>query len=164
MMLRTRCYVVLGLIVCLGPLPAAQAPATDPVLVDAGPFDDAVDRGCSVIDRPGDPVTMVGLTDAVDPSHAPIPNNDSERLLFRQVYDTLVRIGCDRSVQPGLAVAWQLDSTGTAWNLTVRSDARFSDGTPVTAHHVIAGWTRGTSALLPDVSRYVQTATALDDR
>ena len=159
----TRSFVVLGLIGCLSACHvAAQAPLTPPRF-DPAPFFSADTSGCSQFDRSGEPIALVGLTDNVDPSHAPIPGNDSERLLFRQVYETLVQIGCDFTIRPGLASTWQLDATGASWNITLRPEARFSDGTAVTARDVIASWTRGGSMLVPEVLRFVRSATALDD-
>jgi hypothetical protein len=139
---------------CLGaPKAVAQAPLHE---IDAS--------SCSRFDRPGEPVSLVGLTDEVDPAHAPIPENDSERLLFRQVYETLVHIGCDLAIRPGLAATWQLDATGTNWIITLRPNARFSDGTAVTARDVIASWAHGGGATPhPEVARFVRAATALDD-
>jgi hypothetical protein len=119
--------------------------------------------GCSRFDGPGEPVALVGLTGEVDPAQAPIPGNDSERLLFRQVYETLVHTDCDFTVRPGLAASWQVDATGTSWIITLRRDARFSDGAAVTARDVIASWMRGGSSLHPEVARFVRTVTALDE-
>jgi hypothetical protein len=159
----TRRLVVCGLIGCLGVLRAsAQAPLL-PSRVDPAPFYDVDPTSCARVDRSGEPVSLVGLTEDVDPAHAPIPANPSERLLFRQVYETLVHIGCDLTLQPGLAASWHLDGTGTNWIIALRRDARFSDGTAVTARDVIASWTHGGSTLRADVSRFVSTATALDE-
>jgi hypothetical protein len=159
----TRRVVVCGLIGCLGALQAsAQAPLV-PARFDPAPFYDVDAASCSRFDRSGEPVSLVGLTEDVDPGHAPIPTNPSERLLFRQVYETLIHIGCDLTLQPGLAASWRLDATGTNWIITLRRDARFSDGTAVTARDVIASWTHGGSTLRPDVSRFVRAATAVDD-
>jgi hypothetical protein len=142
----TRPFVVLGLAACLC-APGAAAQTAD----------------CSLFDRPGDRVTIVGLTGSITPANAPVPGNDSERLLFRQVYDTLVRVACDGRVRPALASSWQLDDTRAAWLVTVRQNARFSDGTAVTAQDVIASWTRGGVTLAPDAARIVRAATAVDD-
>jgi hypothetical protein len=142
----TRPFVVLGLAACLcAPEAAAQTPT------------------CSLFDRPGDRVSIVGLTGSVTPANAPVPGNDSERLLFRQVYETLVRVTCDGRVAPALASSWQLDDTRGAWLMTVRQNARFSDGAAVTAQDVIASWTRGGVTIAPDAARIVRAATALDD-
>ena len=49
----------------------------------------------------------IGLSDAVDPRHAPYPRNDAERIVFRHLYDTPVRVDCDGHVLPGLADRWE---------------------------------------------------------
>src|SRR5690348_8321664 len=38
----------------------------------------------------------IGLSDSVDPRHAPFPRNDAERIVFRHLYERPVRIDCDR--------------------------------------------------------------------
>jgi hypothetical protein len=159
---RTHCFVVLGLISISGLGACTTAAQAPPAVPDLRPVTNAAAADCSVADRPGDPVAIVGLTERVAPANAPVPQNDSERLLFGQVYDTLVRVGCDSRVQPALARAWQLDAAG-AWIVTLRQNARFSDGTAVTAREIVSSWTRGGSSLSTDVTRIVRTATALDD-
>ena len=139
------------------PLPSAAAtpPRTDT---------DASD--CELIAAPGEHLTTVALADPVDPSKAPYPSNDSERLLFRQLYETLVRVDCHGRVGPGLAASWRLDADGRSWIVTLRDDARFSDGTPVTATAVRAAWTTDGSGdqLRPHVSRLVQSIVPIDGR
>jgi len=119
-----------------------------------------------MISGPGEPIATVGLGDRVDPANAPHPSNESERLLFRQLYETLVRIDCDGRVGPGLAASWRLDESGRTWIVTLREGARFSDNTPVTAAEVLSGWTGGGigAQLQPHVSRLVQSIVAIDDR
>lgn len=114
----------------------------------------------------GEPIATVGLSERVDSSHAPHPSNESERVLFRQLYETLVRADCHGVVRPGLAASWRLDADGRTWIVTLRDEARFSDGTPVLAADVRASWTRGTSGgeLQPHVSRLVQSVVAIGDR
>ena len=48
-------------------------------------------------------MATVALSNPIDPSNAPRPSNDSERLVFRQLYETLVRTDCHGRVGPGLA-------------------------------------------------------------
>jgi hypothetical protein len=118
-----------------------------------------------LIAAPGEPVTSVALSDPVDPSNAPHPTNESERLLFRQLYETLVRVDCDGRVGPGLAASWRLDANGRTWIVTLRENARFSDGTPVTAADVQASWTRAGigDELHPHASRLIQSIAPVDD-
>jgi hypothetical protein len=116
--------------------------------------------------EPGEPVATVALGDPIDPSNAPHPSNESERLVFRQLYETLVRADCQGRAGPGLAASWQLDANGRTWIVTLRENARFSDGTPVTAADVQASWTReGTGGeLRPHVSGLVQSVVVVGDR
>jgi len=115
---------------------------------------------------PGEPVATIALADRIDPSTAPRPSNDSERLLFRQLYETLIRIDCMGRVAPGLLSSWRLEADGRTWIATLRDDALFSDGTPVTSADVRASWAHGAtgSELRQDVSRLVQSIVPIDDR
>jgi hypothetical protein len=80
------------------------------------------------------------LTDPVDLAHGPIPTNDSEQLLFRQLFPTLVHLDCQDRIRPGLAIAWTPDHTGRGWTFTLRQGVRLPDGSPLTASRVISNW------------------------
>jgi hypothetical protein len=121
---------------------------------------------CSLLASPGEPIATVALTEPVDPAHAPRPSNDSERLLFRQLYETLIRIDCQGRAVPALAESWQLDADARTWMLTLRENARFSDGTPVTANDVRASWMQAGSVgeLRQDVRSVIESVVAINDR
>ncbi len=85
------------------------------------------------------PVITVALIDSVDPTHAPVPRNDAERLVFRHLYETLVRFDCQGRAEPALAESWTSSDGGRRWTFTLRSDAQFWDGAPVTARDVVVG-------------------------
>jgi hypothetical protein len=122
---------------------------------------------CALIDLPGEPITTIGLTDRIDPANALHPSNASERLLFGQLYETLVRVDCMGRVRPGLASSWRVErNVFHVWYVTLREDARFSDGAPVSAADVRAGWTRdgGGGELGTHVKRHVQWVDVVDDR
>jgi extracellular solute-binding protein (family 5) len=97
---------------------------------------------------------MVAFTEPIDPAHAPLPRNDAERVAFSQLYQTLIRVDCVGRPLPGLAQSWE---HGEGWTFTLRGDARFWDGAPVTARDVLASW-RATDPLL------ARTATATGER
>jgi hypothetical protein len=85
------------------------------------------------------PVITIGLTDAVDPRHAPKPRTDGERLVFRHLYETPVRFDCEGHAQPELAEKWVRDDNGRRWTFRLRDDAQFWDGAPVTARDIVFG-------------------------
>jgi Bacterial extracellular solute-binding proteins, family 5 Middle len=80
------------------------------------------------------------LPDPVELSHALQPTNDSERLLFRHLFEPLVRLDCQSELRPGLAQTWSSDSGGRIWTFTLRSSARFPDGSALNASGLVAGW------------------------
>ena len=160
-----------------GPLPqpvpqpaepsAVQAPAPEPIA--PAPVEPPLPEpraDCALIQEPGESIATVGLTERVDASNALHPSNESERLLSRQVYETLVRVDCEGQVVPSLAASWRLDADGRTWLLTIRDDARFADGTPLSTADVKAGWARDGSGedLLPHVSRLIESVVAVGDK
>jgi hypothetical protein len=66
----------------------------------------------------------VGLTDRVNFRHAPIPANDSEAILFRLLYETLVEVDCEGKARPGLARSWEIGERET-WTFLPRESFRF---------------------------------------
>ena len=81
----------------------------------------------------------VGLGDAVDPRHAPLPRNDAEQIVFRHLYETPVRVDCDGHVRPELAGQWEKVEGGRRWTFRLRDGAQFWDGAPVTAQDIVFG-------------------------
>jgi extracellular solute-binding protein (family 5) len=94
----------------------------------------------------------LAIAGTVDPAHALAPASDAERMVVRQLYETLVRLDCQGVPQPGLAAAWTSEDGGKRWTFTLRADAHFWDGQPVTARDVIASWGAGDTTLLGAVS------------
>jgi hypothetical protein len=124
------------------PTPAAGAPPAPDAAPAPGTPATAPGNACALLGAPEptrDSLTL-GLAEPVDPAHAPVPTNRAERLLFAQLYEPLVRLDCTGALRPALAESWQSDDGGTSWVLTLRPDARFADGSPVTAADVVQGW------------------------
>lgn len=84
----------------------------------------------------------IAVPGQVVPGHAPLPRSEAERHLFGNIYETLTRIDCHGQVEPGLATSWQAYDDGRTWVFQLRPDARFWDGTPLGAVHVIEAWRR----------------------
>lgn len=134
--------------------------------MDLAPTDDADTDGCAVLAEPGEPMTTLALVERIDPSHAPHPSNESETLLFRQLYETLVRVDCEGRVQPALAASWRLDIDERTWIVTLRDLAHFTDGTAVTATSVRESWAgdNGGDDVSLRVGRLIRSVVVVDDR
>jgi len=148
------------------PAPAPNPEPPPPALPAPVPRQEVVAPQCGVISEAGAPIATVALNDRVNAANAPRPTNDGERLLFRQIYETLVRVDCEGRVVPSLASSWRLSIDGHTWIVALREGARFSDGTPVTAREVRASWSRdGTGGeLQPHVNRLVRSLISIDDQ
>lgn len=110
---------------------------------------------------PGPPLAPAAYTtteaDVVYLITVPSNNRDPQQMswshdirLAHQLLDTLVRLDWNTlDVQPSTAESWTVSDDGRTYTFTLRDDARWSDGSPVTAHDYIYAWQRG---LLPDTA------------
>lgn len=83
---------------------------------------------------------VFALGDSVRPERAPVPHNPSERIVFSHLYETLVTVDCRGRASPGLAAHWACTQDSTVWVFTLREDARFWDGSRITAEEVRQAW------------------------
>jgi hypothetical protein len=96
-------------------------------------------------------------------AHAPVPRGDAERLVFRQLYETLITIGCDGSVRSGLAARWSIEDDGRTFRFRLRDDAVFADGSRLTVHDVLESWTANRAAA-PSAARLLVRADGVGER
>lgn len=61
-------------------------------------------------------------------------------LIVDTVFDSLTAVTAAGAVRPAAAVRWQSFDGARRWRFTLRPDARFHDGTPVTAGDFVRGW------------------------
>ena len=78
----------------------------------------------------GDPASL-------DP--AKITGGVWEEDILRDIYEGLVSVNAEGDIIPGVAKHWNVSDDGTVWTFTLRDDAKWSDGTPVTANDFVAG-------------------------
>lgn len=77
---------------------------------------------------------------------------------------TLLRRDADLAIVEDLATGYEVSDDGLAYTVTLRDDARFTDGEPVTAEDVAYTFrTAATQRGLTDVT-VLQEAVAVDDR
>ena len=77
---------------------------------------------------------VVGVPESITPVTA---RSRAERMLVGLVFSGLVRLGPGTSYQPDLASSWSSDASGKTWTFTIRDDAVWHDGQPVTAEDVV---------------------------
>ena len=61
--------------------------------------------------------------------------------VIRDLFEGLVNQDANGNIIPGVAARWQTNDQKT-WTFTLRSDAKWSDGTPVTAQDFVYSWQR----------------------
>ncbi len=87
--------------------------------------------------------------------------------VFSNVYDVLVRV--DKSgtkLEPGLAESWEVSPDGTVYTFKMR-DAKFEDGSPITAKDAAFSLTRirdNKGSLWADTYKVIKSAEAKDDK
>ena len=100
--------------------PAAGGGICEPVATESG------EAGTGGTVRVG----IGGSADSLNPGLALL----SEAFeLFELVYDTPIAITADGDYVPELATEWSVADDGVTWTVTLRDDATFHDGEPVTA-------------------------------
>jgi len=82
----------------------------------------------------------VALTDrpvTADPAEA--KDYVSDFIIYGNVYETLVRYGSkNRTIEPGLALKWEVEKSGKEWVFTLRKNVVFHDGSEFTADNVVS--------------------------
>ena len=58
--------------------------------------------------------------------------------VYNVIYESLLTIDDNYLPQGCIAESWEESSAGKVWTFHLRSDVRFSDGTPLTADDVVA--------------------------
>ncbi len=134
-------------------VPGASAGDGGPTPSPGGPAD-------AVVYREG----TIGRPSSINPLTA---RTQADRDLAALVFSGLVALGPDGTYEPDLASEWTVDPKGKTWTFTIRPDATWQDGEPVTSDDVVftvgvlksPGYSGPLAASWQGV-----TATAVDDR
>lgn len=73
------------------------------------------------------------------------PNQQAETIgnqISNQLFKTLVIYDEHDHIIPGAAESWSANADSTVWTFNLRKNAKWSDGTPVTAKDFVASWRR----------------------
>jgi peptide/nickel transport system substrate-binding protein len=112
----------------------------------------AADNNTLVVSQGSDVLTLDPMLDT-----SPISIN-----VFRNVFDALTRIDADGSVVPLLATSWKASEDTRTWEFTIRSNAKFHDGTPITAEDVVWNYKRLLGEARSPVRTYVSKLTSVE--
>lgn len=164
--------------------PAPAEPATPPAADD--PPADAPDAPADTPDAPADTDPTDESAAFPTPAPAELPTGPGGNLIMtlgaqdppsldpalvgdvlsafvvRQLFTGLVRLDNQLEVQPDLAWRWDLSDDGRTYTFTLREDARFADGSPLTTEDVRYSFERATDPAL-GVGRVLPAATYLTD-
>jgi oligopeptide transport system substrate-binding protein len=80
-----------------------------------------------------------GEPGSLDPAQA-VDSYSGE--LLDDLYEGLIAESPDGTLVPGVAKSWSIDSTGTHYSFQLRQDARWSNGSQVTASDFVKAWRR----------------------
>ncbi len=64
-------------------------------------------------------------------------NNPADRQVDRLLFNSLLQFDSNGVPQPDLAESWGVSADGTIYNVTIRDNANWDDGTPVTSDDVL---------------------------
>lgn len=90
--------------------------------------------------QPNRPLTvgMAGIPTGMDPHFHSTNNNNA---LLGQIFETLVHLDTDGSLQPRLARSWRVVDDLT-WEFTLQENVRFHDGTPFSPEDIAFSFAR----------------------
>ncbi|TBT84660.1 ABC transporter substrate-binding protein [Propioniciclava sinopodophylli] len=147
--------MALALTACTG----GGAPTTTPA---------APDPGATATQQPAETRTLVVGATAEPATLDPTATDAAAgtQALLYNVFETLVRIDAEGHLKPLLAQAWDVSEDRLTYTFKLSPNARFSDGTPVTAEAVAANIDRiqnGTTAPKLKKAMSVVAATAVVD-
>lgn len=72
-----------------------------------------------------------------------------EGRVVNALFEGLTTFNAEARPGPGMAESWTVSDDKRVYTFTLRADAQWSDGTPLTAHDFVASWRR---TLLPDTA------------
>jgi peptide/nickel transport system substrate-binding protein len=121
-------------------------------MVALAPPASAADPDTIVVSQGSDVLTLDPMLDT-----SPISIN-----VFRNVFDALTRIGADGSVAPLLAESWTASEDTRTWEFTIRTNARFHDGAPVTVDDVVWSYQRLAAEQKSPVRTYINKVKSVE--
>lgn len=136
------------------PSPASSSPSPPPTsthvwlsptvpAVSPAPPGEAIEEVKLSSGSGGNLIMVLGVQDPTTLDPALVGDTTSAFVVF-QLFSGLVRLDEHLEVQPSLAERWSISDDGRTYTFTLRQDACFADGTPITAEDVRYSFERAT--------------------
>ncbi len=90
----------------------------------------------------GKPVLNIGLGPDVDTLDPHKSTTIVAGQLFIELWEGLTSFAADGAIVPGVAERWETSADGLTWTFHLRGDAKWSDGSAVTAADFVFAWRR----------------------
>jgi oligopeptide transport system substrate-binding protein len=92
----------------------------------------------STMNAPADTLVyaLAGEPTTLSPQEA---SDATSALVVQQLYEGLYNLRADGAITPAIASGYQVSADGKVYTITLRNEARWSDGQPVTAQHFVDG-------------------------
>jgi peptide/nickel transport system substrate-binding protein len=126
-MRRTRTFPIFATLALL--VAACTSPTTSPPASGEEPSGSGGGTATGGTVRIG----WAGYPDSLNPGNGVL---SEAYTLYELVYDTPITVDVNGAYQPELATEWSASEDGLTWTMTIRDDATFHDGTPLTAEDV----------------------------
>ncbi len=132
-----RHQIVFSLLATLMLLTACQPGATP----EAGqtPATNTPATGGSASSEPAAGATTISRDILLDPALA---QDADSSMINKYLYEGLVSLDASGNLQPAIAESWVVSDDGLAYTFVIRSNAAFSDGSPITPDDVVNNVTR----------------------
>ncbi|MBL0388192.1 hypothetical protein JJB07_16360 [Tumebacillus sp. ITR2] len=89
-----------------------------------------------------DKVIHLGLSEEINSLDPAVSYSNNDQTVIQQVTEGLIRLDRSGNLQPGVAKAWDVSADGLHYTFHLRGNAKWSDGSAVTAHDFEYAWKR----------------------
>ncbi len=133
----TRIQLTLTALMLAALAACGRTPAAAPVPTAAAPS-----AGACVVagEGPSAERLTVAFTEPLSPSRPAEAATRAAAIIFRHLYEPLVRVTCDGHVLPGAAESWTTPDSGRSWIFKLRRTLRFWDDSGVPTSEILESW------------------------
>lgn len=98
-----------------------------------------VPAGVTLAEKQDINLQITGELGSIDPQ---LIEGTDEGFIARQIFEGLIETDDDGKPVPGVAERWESSEDSKTWTFHLRQNAKWTDGSPVTAHDFVYAWQR----------------------